>query len=395
MSIYILSYLHFLTFVIYLFLTVYLVYKSHKSPLNWSCALFTFCLAMWSAGFSVFHHPQTPEPAADLVMKIFSFTPYAVTSCILLFTLVFVNKKSRTLKNPFFYFLLIVFPAIFTYQTWINNMMAPVKRLYGWDFVWTQSFYVYLYFFQYAVFITISAVLLIRAYRRTADFGRRTQILWILIPTMIVYLIGTVTNVIFPLFKISVPQIANITSLVWAGGIFYAVTRFKLLTVSFSAYSDKVISIMAEALILLDKKDNIVNVNEAAIKLCGCSLEEVAGKSIYDFIGKKYFIPDPAEAAGGNINNRQIRVKCGRPEPIPVLFSSSVLTAKGKVIGRIVVLNDISRLEASQKHTELLNRELQEKIEELERFQKIAVNRELRMIELKKEIEKLQADKTV
>ncbi len=330
-----------------------------------------------------------------MVMKIFTFTPYTVTSCILLFTLVFVNKKSRTLKNPLFYFFLIVFPAVFTYQTWVNNMMTPVKRLYGWDFVWMKSFYVYFYFFQYAVFITISVVLLIQAYRRTSDFGRRTQILWILIPTVIVYLIGTVTNVIFPLFKISIPQVANITSLIWAFGIFYAVTRFKLLTVSFSAYSDKVISIMAEALILLDGKDNIVNLNDSALKLCDCSLGEVVGKNIYDFIDKKYFIPDPAEAGGGNIKNRQISLKCSRPEPIPVLFSTSFLTAKEKVIGRIVVLNDISQLAASQKNTELLNRELREKIGELERFQKVAVNRELKMIELKKEIEKLQAGNNV
>jgi len=38
-------------------------------------------------------------------------------------------------------------------------------------------------------------------------------------------------------------------------------------------------------------------------------------------------------------------------------------------------------------------KELQEKVEELERFHRLAVGRELKMIELKKEIEKLKKKK--
>jgi len=43
-----------------------------------------------------------------------------------------------------------------------------------------------------------------------------------------------------------------------------------------------------------------------------------------------------------------------------------------------------------EERVEKRTRELQEKIEELERFKKVAVGRELKMIELKKEIKKLK-----
>ena len=389
MSIYILSYLHFLTFIVYLFLSVYVVYKSPKSPLNWACALFNFSLCLWSVSFIVVHHPHSPESVAIFFMKFFSFTPYIITCFFLWFAVVFTNQNSRLLKNPLFYLFIFIFPVLFTYETWIGEMIYLASRPYGWAFEWTDSFYNYLYFGQYASFVLIAIFLLARAYRHNTDFGRRTQILWVLIPTVIIYIIGTFTNVIFPVLNVRVPQVANITSLVWAFGIFYAVMKFKFLTVSFSAYSDKVIAIMREALILLDIQDNIVNANEAAFKLFGHTSKEMIGKNAGVFIDKEYLNSDDMKG-GGSVKTKQITVLDGQKKPVPVIFSSSALTDKVRTIGRVIAFSNIGELVEAQKNTELLNQELKQKIEEMEKFQKIAVDRELKMVELKKEIEKLK-----
>ena len=69
---------------------------------------------------------------------------------------------------------------------------------------------------------------------------------------------------------------------------------------------------------------------------------------------------------------------------IPILVSvSPVFDDKGEVSGAVHIAKDITE----RKKTE---EEIKKKIQDLERFQKVAVDRELKMIELKKRISDLE-----
>ncbi len=69
---------------------------------------------------------------------------------------------------------------------------------------------------------------------------------------------------------------------------------------------------------------------------------------------------------------------------------------EGEVIGYFISIIDISESINFQKkleeQVERKTQELQEKVEELEKFHKIAVGRELKMIELKEEIQRLKEE---
>ncbi|MCD6237177.1 MAG: PAS domain S-box protein, partial [Thermoplasmata archaeon] len=54
-----------------------------------------------------------------------------------------------------------------------------------------------------------------------------------------------------------------------------------------------------------------------------------------------------------------------------------------RILGRLIVIRDVTE-------TKQVENELKEKIEELERYKRVTVGRELKMIELKKQIEELQ-----
>ena len=64
------------------------------------------------------------------------------------------------------------------------------------------------------------------------------------------------------------------------------------------------------------------------------------------------------------------------------------------MIGYFAALSDIAEIkkyrESLEEQVKERTKELQEKIDELERFYHLAVGRELKMIELKEEIEKLK-----
>jgi len=69
---------------------------------------------------------------------------------------------------------------------------------------------------------------------------------------------------------------------------------------------------------------------------------------------------------------------------------------KGNSIGYFASITDITEIkkfqESLEEQVKERTKELQDKIRELEKFQKITVGRELKMIELKKEIEKLKEE---
>jgi hypothetical protein len=78
-----------------------------------------------------------------------------------------------------------------------------------------------------------------------------------------------------------------------------------------------------------------------------------------------------------------------------VLYNASVYKdAFGKVLGVFAAARDVTPLKkATMELAEQRTREL-ERLAELERFQKLTVGRELKMIELKKEVEELKRQLT-
>lgn len=85
-------------------------------------------------------------------------------------------------------------------------------------------------------------------------------------------------------------------------------------------------------------------------------------------------------------------------------YTSPVFDENGQMLGAIVVNNDITQLKQSEyeiiklkeeleKKVEEKTRELKEQVKELERFHEATINRELRMKELRDEIERLKNDK--
>ena len=72
----------------------------------------------------------------------------------------------------------------------------------------------------------------------------------------------------------------------------------------------------------------------------------------------------------------------------------TVFDDKGKPLSSTGTVQDITKLKKTEQEKEKLTNELQRRVNELERFQKITVGRELRMIELKKKIKELEKQKT-
>ncbi|MBU0502353.1 MAG: PAS domain-containing protein [bacterium] len=137
----------------------------------------------------------------------------------------------------------------------------------------------------------------------------------------------------------------------------------------------------------LNPAEIILDVDNSLAALLGLPKEEVVGSPLSDFFVPKEEMKRIHQEtfAKGSIKNREAIIKNAQGEEIPVnVFTMVRKDAKGKPIGFFAALTDLTKIKAMQK-------ELQNKIAELEEFRDLAVGRELKMIELEKEINSLLA----
>ena len=140
-----------------------------------------------------------------------------------------------------------------------------------------------------------------------------------------------------------------------------------------------------DGLAMGDLEGRITYVNDAFVRMFGYSREELIGNKIA-FIYSEDQLPKLEEALkatmdGGWIGELVARRKNG--ELFPIAISSSLIKDdEGHVIAHMASHQDISERKRAEE-------ELKKKNKELELFNRLAVGRELKMIELKKEINAL------
>jgi PAS domain S-box-containing protein len=162
---------------------------------------------------------------------------------------------------------------------------------------------------------------------------------------------------------------------------------------SASLYARSLIEASVDPLVTISPEGKITDVNEATIKVTGVLREELIGT---DF--SNYFT-EPAKAregyqrvfAEGSVTDYPLTIRHRNGRLTEVLYNASVYKdVQGNVLGVFAAARDVTaQKRAEAEIAEQRSKEL-ERLAELERFQKLTVGRELKMIELKKEIQELK-----
>ncbi|MFZ3166679.1 MAG: PAS domain S-box protein [Candidatus Methanoperedens sp.] len=166
-----------------------------------------------------------------------------------------------------------------------------------------------------------------------------------------------------------------------------------------SQYARSLIEASLDPLVTISPEGKITDVNEATIKVTGIPRDKLIGTDFSNYFTE----PENARKgyeqvfAKGSVTDYPLTIRHKDGRLTDVLYNASVYRdARGDVLGVFAAARDVTaQKEAEKKIAEQRAKEEQrarelERLAELERFQKLTVGRELKMIELKKEIEELR-----
>ncbi len=161
-----------------------------------------------------------------------------------------------------------------------------------------------------------------------------------------------------------------------------------------SQYARSLIEASVDPLVMVSPVGKITDVNEATIRVTGVAREKLVGTDFSDYFTE----PDQARAAyrqvfaQGLVTDYPLTIRHTGGALTDVLYNGSVYKdAAGHVLGAFAAARDVTAQKRAEREVAKQRARELDRLAELERFQKLTVGRELRMIELKKEIEDLRA----
>jgi PAS domain S-box-containing protein len=163
------------------------------------------------------------------------------------------------------------------------------------------------------------------------------------------------------------------------------------------AYAESLIKNAPDPVFVADLEGKILQANDAVSELLGFRPDELLEQSLSRFISPEELREFTAAlrevVERGVMRNALLHPRSASGEVIPTTLNASALRdPQGKVIGAIGILRDMREYEKVVRDLQDSKTELQDKILDLEKFEEVVVGRELKMIQLEKELEKLKRE---
>ncbi|MBI4707093.1 MAG: PAS domain-containing protein [Candidatus Omnitrophica bacterium] len=142
---------------------------------------------------------------------------------------------------------------------------------------------------------------------------------------------------------------------------------------------------ISDAVFIQDKDFTIIKANKATAQVLKLDLKDIIGKKCYELLHKS---DHPWEDCPMEKTRKDLKAHVSEINDLsigmPLLVTTSpIFDQGGNFVGVVHAAKDISEMKSIQE-------KLEKKVKDLEIFQKVAVDRELKMVELKKRISQLE-----
>jgi diguanylate cyclase (GGDEF)-like protein/PAS domain S-box-containing protein len=360
MHFYVFAVLGMLAAVAYLACAGYALGAHSKSPANQLFALICATQAYWAVTAALYTSAPT---RTDACLWYHASVPswLMLPALVLYFFLVLTASdrpdswaRSKRIRAGFLLLPLVVFGR----PVWEGGLTVSDHRLttFGWSEVPSGDAWDLLFTVYYLVYAGMGLFLLGRWARRNPDPNARRQARYILATGIASLTIITLFERLLPqIGLLRLPPIAPTALVIWVGGIWYAMVRHRLMTLSAEVAARDILRTMADGLLLVDRNEVIRVANRAACEL----LESPGGEP--GLIGKQIAELFPTGRAFGNdhwtapasdsVLRYELAFRSPRGREVPLAVATSLVhDRQGYSPGVVAILRDISLEKAAEQH---------------------------------------------
>ena len=283
------------------------------------------------------------------------------------FTLVFTESSKRLIRS----LMNVYYPLAFFGALYESTRALPEKASWGYTYAidpnpWISNL-VFLYFTSINI---IPTYLIIRYYLKQEQGSRkRTQVRWFLLGVALP--IGVSLFELISIFVVDhrVPEFTTLSMSWLAGIIVYGSWRYELFLISPEKAADRIIEMIADALVMTNLEGEILFINASTQRLLGYDEFSLIGEPLSSVFVDRCEVESMLRGdLSGELNHRESKFLTVAKTEIMVQYSISVLSKGSEKLGLVLTFHDISQRKENENRIKRLNHQLSEKNVEMEQM---------------------------
>lgn len=376
------------------FITLIVVkYWNQQSARSWLSGYAV--LAIWAAADLLQNIVSTPAISV-VFSRITDASGVLSTILILRYILRSIYPEIGKLKK------ILNFHMVFTVLLAVSAVILPVytyqsiKVWWGYYPLHSPWFYILNSYVLIHAFIAIGIPIF--RYHLLND-KQKKQMQWFIAGFFFPVVGGAISEVIAPAMGIVMPPLTTVFFCITGFCMAYAIMKYDFLTLTPGLVLGEIFNTITDVIIVIDLNGHIVLSNKRVLDITGYTQEELMNQLISDILYIDSSARLPTEyLLYSPINNQRMFIRTKQNmNNFPVLMVSAVIKDHTHVQGAVLYGRDMTQIdtilqELKQKTSDLEKSKIQleQHVKEIEKINSILTGRELRMIELKKEILQLQ-----
>jgi PAS domain S-box-containing protein len=324
--------------------------KDPRSPTHRAFAAICVTLVLWAFGFA-FMYAAPDRETCRAWDRVASFGWAFLPATSLHFALLFAGRDRLLGKRwPFALLYLPGLAMLVRFQVATLGVDIDYERLVlGWSPRLDAILPLYVAFEVYLFGCFAAAIFVVLARSRTAPSARaRRQARALGAVCGMTIGAGVVLDQLTErVAGLRLPPMAPVVGLVWAGGIWYAMSRHRILLLTKAVATDQILESVRDLILLVDPEGRVADANRQALAVLGYGRDELVGSSLGRVFGDeesaRKAIQAVRESHGGQFPiDVTWRSVDGRAVSVS-LWGAPIRDPEGDWIGAVVLGHDLSQ----------------------------------------------------